>query len=133
MFHKVIVLILLQANVICIVYSVNNKKSIEKVTSHWIPLINDRTDKDSRFVIVLWNSFSYHKFPFYDQIIAIQCKFRADLYFYFNDLLGFVEKQSVEVTVFSTGCLWFWWGTSLTWWSTAAWRLSSQSWTNSRI
>uniref|UniRef100_A0A671PTP5 Mitochondrial Rho GTPase n=1 Tax=Sinocyclocheilus anshuiensis TaxID=1608454 RepID=A0A671PTP5_9TELE len=39
-----------KANVICIVYSVNNKKSIEKVTSHWIPLINERTDKDSRCV-----------------------------------------------------------------------------------
>uniref|UniRef100_A0A8K9WPI6 Mitochondrial Rho GTPase n=1 Tax=Oncorhynchus mykiss TaxID=8022 RepID=A0A8K9WPI6_ONCMY len=36
-----------KANVICIVYAVNNKKSIEKVTSHWIPLINDNTDKDS--------------------------------------------------------------------------------------
>uniref|UniRef100_A0A4W5KAD8 Mitochondrial Rho GTPase n=1 Tax=Hucho hucho TaxID=62062 RepID=A0A4W5KAD8_9TELE len=35
-----------KANVICIVYAVNNKKSIEKVTSHWIPLINDNTDKD---------------------------------------------------------------------------------------
>lgn len=92
-----------QANVICIVYSVNNKKSIEKVskdptlaaavdlawvclptmelhcmryptgamrvylfvvsvercavlsqvTSHWIPLINDRIDKDSRCVLYL--------------------------------------------------------------------------------
>lgn len=78
---------LLQANVICIVYSVNNKKSIEKVssplfsshwtvqlgvsrqdillfyflsyailfflqvTSHWIPLITENTDKDSRFEI----------------------------------------------------------------------------------
>uniref|UniRef100_A0A7N6A8M4 Mitochondrial Rho GTPase n=1 Tax=Anabas testudineus TaxID=64144 RepID=A0A7N6A8M4_ANATE len=41
------------ANVICIVYSVNNKKSIEKVTSHWIPLINDRTDKDSRVPLIL--------------------------------------------------------------------------------
>ncbi|XP_064171873.1 mitochondrial Rho GTPase 1-A-like [Anguilla rostrata] len=41
-----------KANVICIVYSVNNKKSIEKVTSHWIPLINERTDKDSRCVCV---------------------------------------------------------------------------------
>uniref|UniRef100_A0A8C6LU97 Mitochondrial Rho GTPase n=1 Tax=Nothobranchius furzeri TaxID=105023 RepID=A0A8C6LU97_NOTFU len=42
-----------KANVICIVYSVNNKKSIEKVTSHWIPLINDRTDKDSRVPLIL--------------------------------------------------------------------------------
>ncbi|XP_048103409.1 mitochondrial Rho GTPase 1b isoform X5 [Alosa alosa] len=42
-----------KANVICIVYSVNNKKSIEKVTSHWIPLINDRTDKDSRIPLIL--------------------------------------------------------------------------------
>uniref|UniRef100_A0A3B3YX43 Mitochondrial Rho GTPase n=1 Tax=Poecilia mexicana TaxID=48701 RepID=A0A3B3YX43_9TELE len=41
------------ANVICIVYSVNNKKSIEKVTSHWIPLISDRTDKDSRVPLIL--------------------------------------------------------------------------------
>uniref|UniRef100_A0A8C2CUU3 Ras homolog family member T1 n=1 Tax=Cyprinus carpio TaxID=7962 RepID=A0A8C2CUU3_CYPCA len=40
-------------NVICIVYSVNNKKSIEKVTSHWIPLINERTDKDSRVPLIL--------------------------------------------------------------------------------
>ncbi|XP_049984539.1 mitochondrial Rho GTPase 1 [Alexandromys fortis] len=38
-----------QANVICIVYAVNNKHSIDKVTSRWIPLINERTDKDSRF------------------------------------------------------------------------------------
>ncbi|KAL2297775.1 hypothetical protein Nmel_016339 [Mimus melanotis] len=37
-----------QANVICIVYAVNNKNSIDKVTSRWIPLINERTDKDSR-------------------------------------------------------------------------------------
>ncbi|XP_008583738.1 PREDICTED: mitochondrial Rho GTPase 1-like, partial [Galeopterus variegatus] len=36
-----------QANVICIVYAVNNKHSIDKVTSRWIPLINERTDKDS--------------------------------------------------------------------------------------
>lgn len=84
----------LQANVICIVYSVNNKKSIEKVsspvsflpfysrktvslgvslqdillflffypmqsfffplqvTSHWIPLITENTDKDSRFELL---------------------------------------------------------------------------------
>uniref|UniRef100_A0A8C1RIN5 Mitochondrial Rho GTPase n=1 Tax=Cyprinus carpio TaxID=7962 RepID=A0A8C1RIN5_CYPCA len=42
-----------KANVICIVYSVNNKKSIEKVTSHWIPLINERTDKDSRLPLIL--------------------------------------------------------------------------------
>ncbi|KAM4662840.1 mitochondrial Rho GTPase 1 isoform 3-T3 [Discoglossus pictus] len=37
-----------RANVICIVYAVNNKNSIDKVTNHWIPLINERTDKDSR-------------------------------------------------------------------------------------
>ncbi|XP_013986317.1 mitochondrial Rho GTPase 1-A isoform X1 [Salmo salar] len=42
-----------KANVICIVYAVNNKKSIEKVTSHWIPLINDNTDKDSRVPVIL--------------------------------------------------------------------------------
>uniref|UniRef100_A0A3B4A3D5 Mitochondrial Rho GTPase n=1 Tax=Periophthalmus magnuspinnatus TaxID=409849 RepID=A0A3B4A3D5_9GOBI len=42
-----------KANVICIVYSVNNKKSIEKVTSHWIPLITDNTDKDSRVPLIL--------------------------------------------------------------------------------
>ncbi|XP_078510500.1 mitochondrial Rho GTPase 1 isoform X2 [Lissotriton helveticus] len=42
-----------RANVICIVYAVNNKNSIEKVTSHWIPLISDRTDKDSRLPIIL--------------------------------------------------------------------------------
>uniref|UniRef100_A0A8C8LWC0 Mitochondrial Rho GTPase n=1 Tax=Oncorhynchus tshawytscha TaxID=74940 RepID=A0A8C8LWC0_ONCTS len=42
-----------EANVICIVYAVNNKKSIEKVTSHWIPLINDNTDKDSRVPVIL--------------------------------------------------------------------------------
>ncbi|XP_073809167.1 mitochondrial Rho GTPase 1b isoform X4 [Danio rerio] len=42
-----------KANVICIVYSVNNQKSIEKVTSHWIPLINERTDKDSRVPLIL--------------------------------------------------------------------------------
>ncbi|XP_076871547.1 mitochondrial Rho GTPase 1b isoform X2 [Brachyhypopomus gauderio] len=42
-----------KASVICIVYSVNNTKSIEKVTSHWIPLINERTDKDSRVPLIL--------------------------------------------------------------------------------
>uniref|UniRef100_A0A4W5Q8C2 Mitochondrial Rho GTPase n=1 Tax=Hucho hucho TaxID=62062 RepID=A0A4W5Q8C2_9TELE len=42
-----------KANVICIVYAVNNKTSIEKVTSHWIPLINDNTDKDSRVPVIL--------------------------------------------------------------------------------
>nr|XP_028567395.1 mitochondrial Rho GTPase 1 isoform X1 [Podarcis muralis] len=42
-----------QANVICIVYAVNNKNSIEKVTSRWIPLINERTDKDSRLPLIL--------------------------------------------------------------------------------
>uniref|UniRef100_A0A3P8ZMP5 Mitochondrial Rho GTPase n=1 Tax=Esox lucius TaxID=8010 RepID=A0A3P8ZMP5_ESOLU len=42
-----------KANVICIVYAVNNKKSIEKVTNHWIPLINENTDKDSRVPIIL--------------------------------------------------------------------------------
>ncbi|KAG7281659.1 hypothetical protein CRUP_019171 [Coryphaenoides rupestris] len=42
-----------KANVICIVYSVNNKKSIEKVTSHWIPLIIDNTDKDNRVPLIL--------------------------------------------------------------------------------
>ncbi|XP_042283293.1 mitochondrial Rho GTPase 1b isoform X1 [Thunnus maccoyii] len=42
-----------KANVICIVYSVNNKKSIEKVTSHWIPLITENTDKDSRVPLIL--------------------------------------------------------------------------------
>uniref|UniRef100_A0A7N9AR10 Mitochondrial Rho GTPase n=1 Tax=Mastacembelus armatus TaxID=205130 RepID=A0A7N9AR10_9TELE len=46
-------LCLSQANVICIVYSVNNKKSIEKVTSHWIPLITENTDKDSRVPLIL--------------------------------------------------------------------------------
>ncbi|XP_045061170.1 mitochondrial Rho GTPase 1-A-like isoform X2 [Coregonus clupeaformis] len=35
------------------VYAVNNKESIEKVTSHWIPLINDNTDKDSRVPVIL--------------------------------------------------------------------------------
>ncbi|CAB1342417.1 unnamed protein product [Coregonus sp. 'balchen'] len=50
-----------KANVICIVYSVNNKKSIEKVTSHWIPLINDRTDKDSssmETILPIMNQYS---------------------------------------------------------------------------
>ncbi|KAI5613772.1 mitochondrial Rho GTPase 1 [Silurus asotus] len=42
-----------KANVICIVYAVNNRKSLEKVTSHWIPLINERTDKDSRVPLIL--------------------------------------------------------------------------------
>ncbi|XP_012581709.1 PREDICTED: mitochondrial Rho GTPase 1 isoform X5 [Condylura cristata] len=42
-----------QANVICIVYAVNNKHSIDKVTSRWIPLINERTDKDSRLPLIL--------------------------------------------------------------------------------
>ncbi|XP_057700193.1 mitochondrial Rho GTPase 1-A-like isoform X1 [Corythoichthys intestinalis] len=42
-----------KANVICIVYSVNNKTSIEKVTSYWIPLILDNTDKDSRVPLIL--------------------------------------------------------------------------------
>ncbi|XP_066560317.1 mitochondrial Rho GTPase 1-A isoform X3 [Amia ocellicauda] len=42
-----------KANVICIVYSVNNKNSIEQVTSRWIPLINDRMDKDSRVPLIL--------------------------------------------------------------------------------
>uniref|UniRef100_A0A8C5EQC2 Mitochondrial Rho GTPase n=1 Tax=Gouania willdenowi TaxID=441366 RepID=A0A8C5EQC2_GOUWI len=42
-----------KANVICIVYSVNNQKSIEKVTSHWIPLITENTDKDSRVPLIL--------------------------------------------------------------------------------
>uniref|UniRef100_A0A8C4T008 Mitochondrial Rho GTPase n=1 Tax=Erpetoichthys calabaricus TaxID=27687 RepID=A0A8C4T008_ERPCA len=42
-----------KANVICIVYAVNNKASIEKVTSRWIPLISDRTDKDSRVPLIL--------------------------------------------------------------------------------
>lgn len=42
-----------KANVICIVYAVNNRNSIDKVTSRWIPLINDRTDKDSRMPLIL--------------------------------------------------------------------------------
>ncbi|KAM8947125.1 mitochondrial Rho GTPase 1 isoform 4-T4 [Pelodytes ibericus] len=42
-----------RANVICIVYAVNNKNSIDKVTHHWIPLINERTDKDSRVPLIL--------------------------------------------------------------------------------
>ncbi|KAG9468586.1 hypothetical protein GDO78_022420 [Eleutherodactylus coqui] len=42
-----------RANVICIVYAVNNKNSIDKVTNHWIPLINERTDKDSRIPLIL--------------------------------------------------------------------------------
>ncbi|KAM4662844.1 mitochondrial Rho GTPase 1 isoform 7-T7 [Discoglossus pictus] len=42
-----------RANVICIVYAVNNKNSIDKVTNHWIPLINERTDKDSRVPLIL--------------------------------------------------------------------------------
>ncbi|NXL93090.1 MIRO1 GTPase, partial [Alectura lathami] len=42
-----------QANVICIVYAVKNKNSIDKVTSRWIPLINERTDKDSRLPLIL--------------------------------------------------------------------------------
>ncbi|XP_043923985.1 mitochondrial Rho GTPase 1 isoform X2 [Protopterus annectens] len=42
-----------KANVICIVYAVNNKNSIEKVTSRWIPLISERTDKDNRVPLIL--------------------------------------------------------------------------------
>ncbi|XP_014908909.1 mitochondrial Rho GTPase 1-A-like isoform X2 [Poecilia latipinna] len=42
-----------KANVICIVYAVNNKTSIEKVTNHWIPLITENTDKDSRVPLIL--------------------------------------------------------------------------------
>ncbi|KAM4011870.1 mitochondrial Rho GTPase 1-like, partial [Anomaloglossus baeobatrachus] len=42
-----------RANVICIVYAVNNKNSIDKVTNHWIPLINERMDKDSRIPLIL--------------------------------------------------------------------------------
>uniref|UniRef100_A0A8C2IHR7 Mitochondrial Rho GTPase n=1 Tax=Cyprinus carpio TaxID=7962 RepID=A0A8C2IHR7_CYPCA len=53
LFTSLVFSLLAQANVICIVYSVNNKKSIEKVTSHWIPLINERTDKDSRLPLIL--------------------------------------------------------------------------------
>ncbi|KAK7929946.1 hypothetical protein WMY93_006341 [Mugilogobius chulae] len=33
--------------------SLSNKKSIEKVTSHWIPLITENTDKDSRVPLIL--------------------------------------------------------------------------------
>ncbi|KAM4691699.1 LOW QUALITY PROTEIN: mitochondrial Rho GTPase 1 [Rhinophrynus dorsalis] len=42
-----------RANVICIVYAVNNKNSIDKVTNHWIPLITERTDKDNRVPLIL--------------------------------------------------------------------------------
>uniref|UniRef100_H3BAP8 Mitochondrial Rho GTPase n=1 Tax=Latimeria chalumnae TaxID=7897 RepID=H3BAP8_LATCH len=42
-----------RANVICIVYAVNSKTSIEKLTSRWIPLISERTDKDSRLPLIL--------------------------------------------------------------------------------
>ncbi|KAE8577463.1 hypothetical protein XENTR_v10004579 [Xenopus tropicalis] len=42
-----------RANVICIVYAVNNRNSIDKVTNHWIPLINERTDKDNRVPLIL--------------------------------------------------------------------------------
>ncbi|XP_069604844.1 mitochondrial Rho GTPase 1 isoform X1 [Ranitomeya imitator] len=42
-----------RANVICIVYAVNNKNSIDKVTNHWIPLINEQMDKDSRIPLIL--------------------------------------------------------------------------------
>ncbi|XP_038127625.1 mitochondrial Rho GTPase 1-A-like isoform X3 [Cyprinodon tularosa] len=42
-----------KANVICIVYSVNNRTSMEKVTEHWIPLITENTDKDSRVPLIL--------------------------------------------------------------------------------
>uniref|UniRef100_A0A8C6P626 Mitochondrial Rho GTPase n=1 Tax=Nothobranchius furzeri TaxID=105023 RepID=A0A8C6P626_NOTFU len=45
--------LLVPANVICIVYAVNSKTSIEKVTSHWIPLITENTDKDSRVPLIL--------------------------------------------------------------------------------
>uniref|UniRef100_A0A4W3JEX5 Ras homolog family member T1 n=1 Tax=Callorhinchus milii TaxID=7868 RepID=A0A4W3JEX5_CALMI len=51
--YSVLFYFLLQANVICIVYAVNNRNSIDKVTSRWIPLINERTDKDSRMPLIL--------------------------------------------------------------------------------
>ncbi|KAJ3615247.1 hypothetical protein NHX12_018815 [Muraenolepis orangiensis] len=42
-----------KANVICIVYSVSDKRSIEKVTSYWIPLITVHTDKYNRVPLIL--------------------------------------------------------------------------------
>ncbi|XP_061425953.1 mitochondrial Rho GTPase 1-like isoform X1 [Lethenteron reissneri] len=44
---------ILRAHVICIVYAVDNERSIEKITSKWVPLINETIEKDERIPIIL--------------------------------------------------------------------------------
>jgi len=42
-----------KANVICIVYSVDNRTTIERITSYWIPLIHRITSEEHRKPIIL--------------------------------------------------------------------------------
>ncbi|OXB64855.1 hypothetical protein ASZ78_006593 [Callipepla squamata] len=70
-----------QANVICIVYAVNNKNSIDKVTSRWIPLINERTDKDSSLKVDIRSSSNrrFELFIFFFRLPLILVGNKSDL------------------------------------------------------
>uniref|UniRef100_A0A8C5CMH7 Mitochondrial Rho GTPase n=1 Tax=Gadus morhua TaxID=8049 RepID=A0A8C5CMH7_GADMO len=76
-----------KANVICIVYAVNNKKSIEKVTSHWIPLITDNTDKDNSLLAVFILDLYILIMPFINVIVCLECSAKnlkniSELFYY---------------------------------------------------
>ncbi|EDV19136.1 uncharacterized protein TRIADDRAFT_34083 [Trichoplax adhaerens] len=42
-----------RANVVCLVYAVNNEESIERITSYWLPFIESAVDPDSKLPIIL--------------------------------------------------------------------------------
>jgi GTPase SAR1 family protein len=42
-----------KAHVVCIVYAVNDEESLDRISTHWLPLIRDMMGEDQRKPIVL--------------------------------------------------------------------------------
>ncbi|XP_059616035.1 mitochondrial Rho GTPase-like isoform X5 [Phlebotomus argentipes] len=65
-----------RASVVCIVYSVEDDSSIERIASHWLPLIRDSMPMDQRKPVVLvGNKVDLVDFSTIDQVLAIMEEF----------------------------------------------------------
>lgn len=66
---------ILKANVICVVYAVNDDVSISKITSYWLPLIRDSLGSDHKTPIILVGN-KLDLVDYTTMEVSIYCKFK---------------------------------------------------------
>lgn len=65
-----------KAHVVCIVYSVENDESIDRITTHWLPFIRDSTNVDQRKPVVLvGNKIDLVDYSTIDHVLTIMEEF----------------------------------------------------------